>query len=206
MKLTTTQLFQIQRWIGLEKVYYSDIKAELVDHVCSKIEDNMDKGQSFEQAFAKTQNAINPRHFQIQILLATYLGMAKQLFANMLKPMILLKSTVLCATWLIILFLFEDLAPDTAVKHIKTLMVSGFLGMALISFSRDLLKNSLIVAAGINFCLTLCIGQFILNMDLLIFLGLSPDSALFIITYVLSVISISGLTQVSGQYKKVRPA
>jgi hypothetical protein len=206
MKLTPTQLSQIQRWICLEKVYYSDIKAELVDHVCSKIEGNMDKGQSFEQAFAKTQNAINPRHFQMQILLATYLGMAKQLFANMLKPMILLKSTVLCATWLIILFLFEDLAPDTAVKHIKTLMISVFLGMALISFSRDLLKNSLIVVAGINFCLTLCIGQFILNMDLLIFLGLSPDSALFIITYVLSVISISGLTQVTGQYKKVRPA
>lgn len=206
MKLNQIQLSQIQRWIGLEKVYYSDIKAELVDHVCSKIEGNMDKGQSFEQAFSKTQNAINPRHFQMQILLATYLGLAKQLFTNMLKPMILLKSAVLCATYLITLFLFEDLAPDTAVKHIKTLMVSSFLGMALISYSHDLLKNSLIVAAGINFCLTFCIGQFILNMDLLIFFGLSPDSALFIIIYVLSVISISGLTQVSGQYKKMRPA
>lgn len=207
MKLTPKQISQIHQKIGTWQIYFNDIKAELLDHLSCAIEHRMERGQSFEQAFSETQSKINPRRFQRQILIASHLGMAKKLYRDMLEPMILLKSAVFCATWILMnVLLFEDLAPEAAAKHIKMLMFSSFLGTALLSFSRDLLKNSLLVASANSFWLIFFIGQFAFNMDLLISLGLSAENALYTITFILSLISVSGLSQITRQYKKLKTA
>jgi hypothetical protein len=82
-------------------------------------------------------------------------------------------------------------------------MISGLLGSGLLSFSRDLLKNSSLVAAGNTFWLVFCPGLFALNMDLLTFLGLSAEIALYTITFLLSLIYIAGLSQITRQFKKL---
>lgn len=206
MKLSPSQFSKIQKQASLNKIYYSDIKAEFLDHYACEIEKKMESGESFEQAFAETQHVISPKRFQMQILLATHLGMAKQLLQSILRPMILLKSALLCLSYLLIIFLLEDLTPEASEKHIKTLIFSGFIGIALISFSRDLLKNSALVASANTFWLIFCIGLFALNVDLLVFFGLSPEASLYTITFFLSLLSISGLTLVTAQYKKLKAA
>lgn len=206
MMLSPEQIDRISHKISSSEIYYTDIRAELTDHIACKVEVRMAQGQSFDQALEETCTEINPRQFQRKVLSASHLGMAKQLGSYMVRPMILLKSALLCATYLVIVFLFDDLTPEGSVKQIKTLMLSGFLGMALISFSRDLLKNSALVASANTFWWIFCVGQFALNVDLLVFFGLSPEASLYTITFFLSLLSIAGLTLVTAQYKKLKTA
>lgn len=205
-KLSPKELTRILKEIDRSPCYYTDIRAELTDHIACNIEAKLTNEQDFEEVLQKSLEDVNPKKFQRRILILSHLGMAKNLFRDMLRPTILLKSAVLCATWILMIFLFDDLSPAAASKHIKTLMISGLLGMAMLSFSRDLLKNSSLVAAGNTFWLVFCFGQFALNMDLLIFLGLSAEIALYTIIFLLSLIYVSGLSQVTRQFKKLNPA
>jgi hypothetical protein len=200
MKLNPEQVSQISQKISSNQVYYTDIRAELTDHIACKIEAKLTNEQDFEEVLQKSLEDVNPKKFQRRILILSHLGMAKNLFRDMLRPTILFKSAVLCATWILMIFLFDDLSPAAASKHIKTLMISGLLGMAMLSFSRDLLKSSSLVAEGNTFWLVFCFGQFALNMDLLIFLGLSAEIALYTIIFLLSLIYVSGLYQVTRQF------
>lgn len=204
--LSKEKIDQINQKIGSSQVHYTDIRAELADHIASKIEAVITNEDEFEGLLQKSMAEVNPKKFQRQLLICSHLGMAKHLFCEMLRPMILLKSALLCSTWVSLVFFLNDLTPDTAAKHIKTLMVAGFIGTALLSFSRDLLKNSSLVTAVNTFLLIFFIGQFALTMDLLIFLGLSDESALYTITFLLSLIYVSGISQVTREYKKLKTA
>lgn len=205
MKLTKNQIHKIQSSLSGRRIYYDDIKAELVDHFASKVEDAMEKGSSFDKAFSEISKEINPSQFQRKLLLATHIGFLKNIASNMLKGSILLKSILLFAVWVIIINFFEY-SPDVAERHVKTIFIGTTVGLALIGLWGGLLKNSKVVAAGNTLWLMICISQFVLNLDLMVWLGLSPILAIYLITFLLSHLFIAGLSEVVFQTKRLKTA
>lgn len=203
MKLSTCQFNQIQSYLSKGNIYYTDIKEELVDHFASKVEDAMDEGISFDQAFSEVSKEIKPSRFQRRILLASHLGFLKAIFSNMSKGTIILKSLALFSCSLLLIYFF-DYNPIEAETHIKTVFISMILGMVILGLWGGLLKNSQLLSAGNTLWLSLCALQFILNLDWLVWLGLSPLSAVYLIAFLLSLLFIAGFSEVVSQTKKLR--
>ncbi|RAI92147.1 hypothetical protein [Algoriphagus yeomjeoni] len=203
MKLSLSQIAQIQSSLSGGNIYYDDIRAELVDHMASKVEDAMEAGMSFERSLSEVRKEIKPSTFQRMILISSHLGFLKTIASNMLKGSILLKSIPLFAVSLFFIYLF-DWSPEVAEKHIKTIFISTTVGFALLGFWGGLLKNSQVLSAGNTLWLMICISQFVLNLDFMVWLGLSPLAAIYLITFILSLLFIAGLSEVVSQTKKLR--
>lgn len=203
MKLTPSQIVQIQFSLSSRNIYYDDIRAELVDHIASRVENAMETGIPYERALTEVRKEINPATFQMKLLVASHLGFVKTIASNMLKGSILLRSILLFAVWVIIITFFEY-SPDVAEKHVKTIFISTTVGLAIIGLWGGLLKNSQVVSAGNTLWLIICISQFALNLDLIAWLGLSPLVAIDLITFLLSLLLIAGLSEVVFQTKKLR--
>jgi hypothetical protein len=202
MKLTTGQITKIQSSLSSGKIYYDDIRAELVDHIASKVEDKMETGIPFEEALQSVQKDIDPFNFQMKLLIASHVGFVKTIASNMLKGSMLLKSILLFAVWVIIINFFEY-SPDVAEKHVKTIFISTTVGLAIMGLWGGLLKNSNVVSAGNSLWLIICISQFALNLDFMVWLGLSPLASIYLITFLLSLLFIAGLSEVVLQTKKL---
>jgi hypothetical protein len=63
MELTTKQIQEIENYIKAKDVDYIDLKIELLDHIISDIENLVDKGFLFENAFQLTKEKWN-KHFR----------------------------------------------------------------------------------------------------------------------------------------------
>lgn len=203
MNLSSDQIAQIQSSFSRSSIFYDDIREELVDHIASKVEDAMETGIPFEEALESAQKEINPFNFQMSLLVASHLGFVKTIASNMLKGSILLRSILLFAVWVIILNFFEY-NPEVTEMHLKTIFISTTVGFALMGLWGGFLKNSKVVAAGNTLWLTICISQFVLKLDLFIWLGLSPIVAIYLITFLFSLLFIAGLSEVVSQTKKLR--
>ncbi|SFB15991.1 hypothetical protein [Algoriphagus aquimarinus] len=201
MKLTSEQISQIQSSLSGGKIYYDDIRAEMVDHIASKVEDAMEQGIPFEEALESAQKDINPFNFQMKLLVASHLGFFKTIVSNMLKGSILLKSIPLFAVCLF--FIYFDQSPEASEKHVKTIFISATVGWALMGLWGGLLKNSKVVAAGNTLWLIVCISQVVLNLDFIVWLGIPPQIAIYLITFLLSLLYIAGLSEVVFQTKKL---
>ena len=203
MKLSSDQISQIQSSLSGGKIYYDDIREELVDHIASNVEDAMETGIPFEIAFSGIRKEIKPSTFQMRLLVASHIGFVKTIASNMLKGSILLRSILLFAVWVIILNFFEY-SPEVAEMHLKTIFISTTVGFALMGLWGGFLKTSKVVAAGNTLWLTICISQFVLKLDLFLWLGLSPIVAIYLITFLFSLLFIAGLSEVVSQTKKLR--
>lgn len=205
MKLSTCQFNQIQSHLSKGNIYYTDIKEELVDHFASKVEDAMDKGISFDEAFSEVSKEIKPSSFQRRILLASHLGFLKAIFNNMLRISILMKSLLFFAVYFIFSYFF-NYSPTESVEHLKITLLSTTVGFAVLGLWNDLIKNSQILSAFNTLWILLCISHFILNFDLLVGLSVSPLLSSLLITFILSLLYISGLSEVVNQSKKLHTA
>ena len=203
MKLSSDQISQIQSSFSSGSIFYDDIREELVDHIASKVEDAMETGILFKEALESTQKEINPFNFQMRLLVASHLGFAQTIASNMLKGSMLLRSILLFAVWVIIINFFEY-SPEVAEMHLKTIFISTTAGLALMGLWGGFLKTSKVVAAGNTLWLTICISQFVLKLDLFLWLGLSPIVAIYLITFLFSLLFIAGLSEVVSQTKKLR--
>ncbi len=201
MKLSSDQITKIEASLSGGKIYYDDIRAEMVDHIASKVEDALETGIPFEEALESAQKDINPFNFQMKLLVASHLGFVKTIASNMLKGSILLKSIPLFAVCLF--FIYFDQSLEASEKHVKTIFISTTIGWALMGLWGGLLKNSKVVSAGNTLWLLICISQFALNLDLMVWLGLPPQIAIYMITFLLSLLYIAGLSEVVFQTKKL---
>ncbi|WP_425635907.1 hypothetical protein ACPUEN_10870 [Algoriphagus yeomjeoni] len=203
MKLTADQIAKIESSLSDGNIYYDDIRAELVDHIASRVEDAMEAGIPYERALIEVRKEINPATFQMKLLVASHLGFVKTIASNMLKGSVVLKGILLFAVWVLIINFFEY-SPEVAEKHVKTISISTTLGLVLMWFWAGLLKNSQTLSVGNTLWLMICISQFALNLDLIVWLGLSPQIGIYMITFLLSLLYIAGLSEVVLQTKKVR--
>jgi len=59
MELTKEQIQRVERYLNAKKVHYIDIRVELLDHIVSELENNIDENTSFEEAFNNTTKKWN---------------------------------------------------------------------------------------------------------------------------------------------------
>ena len=175
-----------------------------MDHMASKVEDAMEGGIPFERAFSEVKKEINPFNFQMKLLIASHLGFIKTIASNMLKGSILLKSIPLFAVCLF--FIYFDQSAEEAEKHEKIIFISTTVGFVIMGFWGGLLKNSQVLSAGNTLWLMICISQFVLNLDFIVWLGLSPLAAIYLISFFLSHLFIAGLSEVVFQTKRLKTA
>lgn len=205
-KLTKVEIDQISTESVLSSIYYSDIRDEWVDHCATRVEELMDSGSDFGDAFLQARKEIKPSTFQRKLLMASHLGFVKSILSNFFRKSILLKGILLSVVCLTLVYFFWGFEPVVVEKHIKTLFVSTTLGLAIMGLWGGLLKKSQVVAAGNTLWLMICITQLFLSLEFLVSVGVSPLGAIFLITIVLSILFISGLTEVVNQTKKLKKA
>ena len=73
MELTKEQIQRVERYLNAKKVHYIDIRVELLDHIVSELENNIDENTSFEEAFCNTTKKWNSL---LQNSSSVYLGYA----------------------------------------------------------------------------------------------------------------------------------
>lgn len=207
MKLSTsqiTQITQIQSSLSSRNIFYDDIRAELVDHFATEIEENLDKGQSFELLLQEKLSSFNQKKFQRNLLLQTHLGMLKAIFNKMLSFWLLVK--VIIMTYVIGVFInaFYDYSAE---QLLKTSFITAFIAVAFFGLIRTrLLKNSQIVAAGNTLFMVAMLSQFVLQLEWLQWTGFSNQTLLYAFTFWFCLLLVSGFRVLSGTVKRAQLA
>lgn len=205
MKLTFSQIAQIQSSLSNGNIFYDDIKVELVDHFATEIEEKMDGSKSFELLLQEKLIGFDQKKFQRTLLLQSHIGMLKAIFNNMLSFWLLVKTSVMTYVIGVIINRFSTFTPEFAEQVLKKSFILTFLVIALSGLIRTrLLKNSQIVAAG-NSLITLgMISQFILRLEWLQWTDLTNKSLLFALTFWFCLLLVAGFRVLSGKVKRVQ--
>lgn len=205
MKLDHEQLETIRLELSKVKIYYPDIKDELLDHVASETEQLMQEGMDFNTAFFQAAQKLNPQKFQMDVLIASHLSKAKAIFKSFIEPMILIKSLLLASLTLAVVY---GLGFDIPFS-IKLLKASfGGIGAVLMlaSFKIKTLNNSKLVASWNSAWLIFCLFLPITNFGLLLALGFDPQIILVFTTVYLSFLFVSGFTLTIREVQKLKTA
>ena len=83
MKLSPNQVSQISQKISSNQVYYTDIRAELTDHIACKIEAELHTEDDFEEVLQKSLAEVNPKKFQRSLLIQAHLNSLKDFLVNL---------------------------------------------------------------------------------------------------------------------------
>ncbi|CAM1338995.1 hypothetical protein [Tenacibaculum aestuarii] len=59
MELTKEQVQRVEKYLDVKKVYYIDVRVEVLDHIVSELENNICENTSFEEAFKNTTKKWN---------------------------------------------------------------------------------------------------------------------------------------------------
>ncbi|WP_299005291.1 hypothetical protein [uncultured Tenacibaculum sp.] len=59
MELTKEQIQRVEKYLDVKKVYYIDVRVEVLDHIVSELENNICENTSFEEAFKNTTKKWN---------------------------------------------------------------------------------------------------------------------------------------------------
>ncbi|MEP1260006.1 hypothetical protein, partial [Algoriphagus sp.] len=184
MKLSLSQIAQIESSLSNGNIFYDDIKTELVDHFATEIEEKMDGSTSFDILLQEKLNGFDQKKFQRTLLLQSHVGMLKTIFKKMLSFWLLFKVVVM--TYIIggIVNLFSTYTPEFAEQVLKTSSILTFLVIAIVGLIRTrLLKNSQIVAAVNTLFMIGMLSQFVLQLDWLQWTGLSNQTLLYAFTF-----------------------
>tara|TARA_R110002020_G_scaffold471841_1_gene699290 strand:- start:171 stop:794 length:624 start_codon:yes stop_codon:yes gene_type:complete len=207
MKLSCDQITKIQSSISGGKIYYDDLRAELVDHFATEIEEKMDGSTSFDILLQEKLNGFDQKKFQRTLLLQSHVGMLKAIFKKMLSFWLLFK--VVFMTYIIggMVNLFSTYTPEFAEQVLKTSFILTFLVIAIFGLIRtSLLKNSQIVAAGNTLFMVAMLSQFALLTEWLQWTGFSNQSLLYVFAFWFCLLLVAGYRVLSGTVKRVQLA
>ncbi|UZD22477.1 hypothetical protein PBT90_03420 [Algoriphagus halophytocola] len=207
MKLSPSQISQIQSSLSSGNIYYDDIRAELVDHIATEIEENLDEGQSFDLLLHEKLSSFNQKKFQRILLLQTHLGMLKAIFKKMLSFWLAFKVIVMTYFIGFIVTAFSNYTPEFAEQVLKTSFILIFLAVAILGLIRTrLLKNSQIIAAGNMLFMLAMLSQFVLQLEWLQWTGLTNQTLLYAFTFWFCLLLVSGFRVLSGTVKRAQLA
>ena len=205
--LTPEQIAKIQSSLAFGAIFYEDIKAELVDHFATEIENELDSGKTFESLLEEKLAAFDKVNFQRNLLLQKHLGMSKAIFNKMFSFWLLVKVTVMTYVVGFIVTAFSTYTPDFAEKILKIAFMLFF--VAILSagiFRARLLKNSQIVAAGNSLFLIAIFSQFALRLEWLGWTGFSNQTLLYVFTFWFCLLLVAGFRVLSDTVKKTQLA
>lgn len=205
MKLSFYQIAQIQSSLSNGNIFYDDIKAELVDHFATEIEEKMDGSNSFDLLLQEKLVVFDQKKFQRTLLLQSHIGMLKVIFNNMLSFWLLVKVAVMTFVISFIINSFSTFTPEFVEQVLKTSFILTFLVIAFTGLIRTrLLKNSQIVAAGNSLIMLGMISQFILRLEWLQWTGLTNKSLLFVLTFWFCLLLVAGFRVLLRKVKRVQ--
>lgn len=205
MKLSFYQIAQIQSSLSNGNIFYDDIKAELVDHFATEIEEKMDGSNSFDLLLQEKLVVFDQKKFQRTLLLQSHIGMLKAIFNNMLSFWLLVKVAVMTFVIGFIINSFSTFTPEFAEQVLKISFILTFLVIAFLGLIRTrFLKNSQIVAAGNSLIMLGMISQFILRLEWLQWTGLTNKSLLFVLTFWFCLLLVAGFRVLLRKVKRVQ--
>jgi hypothetical protein len=205
MKLSSQQMTQIRSSLSQGKIYYADIRNELLDHRASAIEGDMKEGVTFKQAMKNQLKDFNEAKFQREILLHTHLGMVKSIFKEIGNFRILF--IVLLMTVVIVGFmnLFAAQNPAYSETLLKVSMMIAITLLAILGlFSTRLLRNSQVMSAGNTLFLMGSLSQYFLRLEWLQWTGLSDQTLLYGMTFWFCLLLTAGFRVLATRITKVQ--
>lgn len=207
MKLSPSQITQIQLSLSNESIFYDDIRAELVDHFATEIESKLTQHNSFELLLQEKLSSFDKKKFQRNLLLQTHKGMLKVIFKKMLSFWLLFKVVIMTYFIGFIINAFSTYTPDFALTVLKTSFILTFFAIALLGLIRTrLLKNSQNVAAGNTLFILAMLSQFILQLEWLQWIGLSNQTLLYAFTFGFCLLLVAGFRVLSDTVKRAQLA
>lgn len=205
MKLSPSQITQIQSSLSSGKIYYDDIKAELVDHFAAEIEAQLAHGKSFESLLQEKLSSFDEKKFKRNLLLQTHRGMLKAIFTKMLSFWLLFKVAIMTYIIGFIINVFSTYTPDFALTVLKTSFILTFLAIALLGLIRTrLLRNSQIIAAGNTLFMIAILSQFVLQLEWLQWTGLTNQTLLYAFTFWFCLLLVAGFRILSSKVKRAQ--
>ncbi|MBN7817242.1 hypothetical protein [Algoriphagus pacificus] len=206
-KLSENQIAQIQSSLTSGNIFYDDIRAELVDHFATEIEEKMDGNKSFDILLLEKLNKFDQKKFQRTLLLQSHLGILKAIFKKMFSFWTLVKVAIMTYVIGFIIVPFSTYTPEFADQVLKTSFILTFLVIALIGLIRTrLLKNSQIVAAGNTLFIIAMLSQFVLKIEWLGWTGLSNQTILYGFAFWFCLLLVAGFRVLSSTVKRAHLA
>lgn len=205
--LSRQEIARINQKISSSHVYYTDIRAELTDHIACKIETKLQTEEDFEVLLQKTLTEIDPGKFQRQLLVQAHANSFREFLGNFGNLGVLVKT--LAMTFVIGNFinLFPSNGPEFAESVLKTaFLIACYSGFILGLWKNKYLSNSQILTAANVLFLIASLSQFFLKLEWLAWSGASNRQLLFFMTACFSFILCSGYTNLFRQFKKVKTA
>ncbi|GFD75472.1 hypothetical protein KUL113_48920 [Tenacibaculum sp. KUL113] len=133
MELTKKQILRVEKHLDVKKVYYIDIRIEVLDHIVSELENNINKNTSFEDAFC---NTIKKWNTLLESSSSVYLGYAYS------KPKIIIDKMKkygrphAIKIWgtIALMFLLLSSKPEVTTSHAQTINFFAKLFIYTVSF------------------------------------------------------------------------
>lgn len=207
MKLSPNQVSKISQKISSSQVYYTDIRAELTDHIACKIEAELQKAEDFENLLQKSFAEVNPKKFQQSLLIQAHLNSLKEFVGNLGNLRIMVKTIIMTFVIGSFINLFSKNTPEFAETVLKTaFLIACYSSFILVLWGNKYFGNSkLLTSANILFLLA-SLSQFFLRLEWLTWTGATHQQLLFSLSACFSFILCSGYTNIYCQFKKLKPA
>lgn len=207
MKLSPNQVSKISQKISSSQVYYTDIRAELTDHIACKIEAELQKAEDFENLLQKSFAEVNPKKFQQSLLIQAHLNSLKAFLGNLGDLRIMVKTILMTFVIGSFINLFSKNTPEFAETVLKTaFLIACYSSFILVLLGNKYYGNSrLLTAANVLFLLA-SLSQFFLRLEWLTWTGATHQQLLFSLSACFSFILCSGYTNIYRQFKKLKHA
>lgn len=203
MKLTPEQIDRIKQKIKLRRIYYLDIQAELTDHIACKIENELKREQEFELVLQKVLKEVNPKKFQIQLLLQTHANSFREFLGNFGNLRMMVKTIAITIVVGSFINLFSKNTPEFAEAVLKSaFVIASFSGFILGLWRNKYLNNSRVLTSANVLFLISSLSQFFLRLEWLTWTGASNQQLLFFFTACFSFILCSGYSNLFNQFRK----
>lgn len=203
--LSPSQLDRIRRKISSSQVYYTDIRAELIDHIASKIEAELRDENEFERLLQKSLAEVNPKKFQQSLLIQAHLNSLKEFLGNFGNLKIMVKTIAMTFVIGSFINLFSKNTPEFAETALKSaFLIACYSGFILGLWKNKYLSNSRVLTSANVLFLIASLSQFFLRLEWLTWTGANTQQLLFFMTACFSFILCSGYTNLFRQFRKLQ--
>ena len=126
MTLDKTQIFEIKELVNKQSIWYNDIKEELVDHIASEVEQQMQQGADFKEALSQVTPQINFKKIQRERLKYEHIRAMKDVLTEMKSflagPRLLILISLAALQGVLYLY-FPENAMDLQIATVMILVI-----------------------------------------------------------------------------------
>ncbi|WP_111670492.1 hypothetical protein [Algoriphagus litoralis] len=203
--LTTQEIAQISKKISSSQVFYTDIRAELIDHIASKIEAELRDENEFERLLQKSLAEVNPKKFQQSLLIQAHLNSLKEFLGNFGNLRIMVKTIAMTFVIGSFINLFSKNTPEFAETALKTaFLIASYSGFLVGLWKNKFLSNSQVLTSANVLFLIASLSQFFLRLERLSWTEANNQQLLFFMTACFSFVLCSGYANLFRKFQNLQ--